>query len=31
MIEHIVSKDPECLARIEELKTYIDHANRQID
>ncbi|ACN13769.1 transposase (IS4 family protein) [Desulforapulum autotrophicum HRM2] len=28
-IEHIVSNDPACLARIEELKTYIDHANRQ--
>lgn len=31
MIEHIVSKDPVCLARIDELKTYIAHANRQID
>jgi hypothetical protein len=31
MIAHIVSKDPVCLARIEQLKTYIAHANRQID
>jgi hypothetical protein len=30
-IELVASNDPVCLARIEELKTYIDHANRQID
>lgn len=30
-IELIASNDPACLAIIEELKTYIDHANRQID
>ena len=30
-IEQIVSNDPICVARIEKLKTYIAHANRQID
>lgn len=30
-IELISTDDPVCLARIEELKTYIVHANRQID
>lgn len=30
-LDNIVSDNPMCVARIEELKIYINHANRQID